>query len=457
MKDKTVLLVDDDEKILFLLSDALAEHGFTVITTAYPEEARPVVEDKRADAVLLDLVMPGMDGIEVLRTIKKLNPLIPVIMLSGHGTIEKAVKSVKMGAYDFLEKPISSDKVAVTLKNAISQAALEQDKHYLLGAVRDNFKMVGNSAAMNHLSGQIGKMAPSDSWVSITGESGTGKELVARALHLRSPRAAKPFVAINCAAIPEDLMEPELFGYEKGAFTGAFRSKPGLFEQAGGGTLFLDEISEMSPRLQSKLLRVLDGMEFQPVGGTAFKKVDVRIISATNKDLDLAVKERTFRQDLFYRVSVLSVNLPPLRDRKEDIPGLIDYFTGKICSRRKTPGISFHPQALDMLGTYHWPGNIRQLKNLVEKIVVMADERVISPEILRLYLDVDLEGGHMALPLSGQRTLEAARREAEKEALEKALQEMAWDYEKTAGLLGVSRATLFNKMKIHGVQGKGKS
>lgn len=455
MKDKTVLLVDDEKKVLILLADALEAQDFKVETTTLPTEALRILEDERIDAVVLDLVMPGIDGIETLQAIKKIKPHIPVIMLSGQGTIEKAVKSLKLGAHDFLEKPVGSDKIAVTLKNAITQATLEQEKTGLLETVREEFRMIGNSNAMKEIQRMIERMAPTDSPVLITGESGTGKELIARSLHFKSLRAAKPFVALNCSAIPENLIESELFGHEKGAFTGAVGSKAGLFEQAHQGTIFLDEISEMSLPLQPKLLRALETMEIQRVGGTHVKKVDVRILSAANIDLTQAIQEKNFREDLFYRVAVLTIDVPPLRKRKEDIPLLVDHFTAKLCRRRKVPAVTFHPHALAMLMEYSWPGNIRQLKNLVEKVVILSDKQEISPQDVQAYLNPD-NGNGINRGSSSEETLEQARKRIEKEKLIMKLHAMEWNYEKAAEELGISRATLFNKMKSFGISGKRK-
>lgn len=455
MKDKTVLLVDDEKKVLFLLSDALENQGFSVKSTTLPSEALEILRRENVDAVVLDLVMPGVDGIETLRAIKEIEPSLPVIMLSGHGTIEKAVTTLKLGAHDFLEKPVSSDKIAVTLRNAITQSTLEQEKNTLLETVREEYRMIGDSGVMNRIHGMIDKMAAFDSPILISGESGTGKELIARSLHFKSPRAGKPFVAINCAAIPEELMESELFGYEKGAFTGAEGNKPGHFELAHGGTLFLDEISELTPRLQPKLLRALETMEIRRLGGTGAKKVDVRIISASNKDLGLAIREKSFREDLFYRVAVLTIDAPPLRERKEDIPLLLDYFTNRFCSRRKIPFIGFHPHAVELLIQYPWPGNIRQLKNMVEKIVVLSDGKEVLPEAVRPYLTVTNGAGQvLSHSHSPGETLEQTRKRVEREKLTAKLHAMDWNYEKTAEELGISRATLFNKMKSHGISGK---
>lgn len=454
MKNKTVLLVDDDKKILFLLTDALETQGFNVKSTTLPSEALEILTRDTADAVVLDLLMPGIDGIETLRAIKKIKPHTPVIMLSAHGNIEKAVKALKLGAFDFLEKPVSSDKIAVTLRNAITQSVLEQEKNGLLETVREEFRMIGNSASMQEIHRLIERIAPTDSSVLITGENGTGKELVARALHFKGQRAGKPFVPVNASAIPENLLESELFGHEKGAFTGAAAPKAGLFEQADNGTLFFDEISEMSLQLQPKLLRVLEYKEIQRVGGTSLKKVDVRILAASNKNLAKAIKEGTFREDLYYRIAVLTIDVPPLRMRNEDIPLLVDHFIARICRRRKAPAITFHPHAVEMLMEYPWPGNIRELQNLVEKVLVLSDVREILPDAVRPHLNRDIEGEDE--PVGEGETLEEARKRVEREKLIVKLHAVDWDYEKTAEELGISRATLFNKMKLYSITGKRK-
>ncbi|MGD2086582.1 MAG: sigma-54 dependent transcriptional regulator [Candidatus Aminicenantes bacterium] len=343
------------------------------------------------DALLLDLVMPQIDGIKALPEIKKLKPHVPVIMLSGHGTIETAVKSLKLGAHDFLEKTVSTNRILVTLENAIRRSELEQEKRRLLRTVQEEHPMIGDSDAIKKVLHMIGKMAPIDSPVLITGENGTGKELVARALHFNSQRAGKPFVPVNASAISEGVMESELFGHEKGAFTDAKTSRAGLFEQAHTGTLFLDEISEMPLKLQPKLLRAIESQEIQRVGGNTREKLDVRIIAASNQDLAKAVKEGRFRRDLYHRIEVLTIDVPPLRERKVDIPLLVDYFVQKHNRRTKIPVIPFHAHAMELLMKYHWPGNIRELRNVVEKARVLSDSNEILPKDIRPHLEPDRE------------------------------------------------------------------
>jgi two-component system nitrogen regulation response regulator NtrX len=452
---KTVLLVDDEKKALILLSGILEDQGFVAEASTSADEAISIIKDESFDAIILDLKMPGKDGLQALSEIKQINPHIPVIMLSGHGNIEKAVKAVKMGAYDFLEKPVSSQKVIITLNNAITMSGLKMEKGFLLKEMQNNLQIVGESQTMKKIFQKLDKIAISDSAVLITGESGTGKELVARAIHLKSGRAAKPFIPINCSAIPRDLIESELFGYEKGAFTGALREKPGLFEQAEGGTLFLDEISEMSRDLQPKLLRVVESGQIQRVGGTKMNRIDVRILSASNIDVKEALAKRILREDLFYRLSVLTVNMPPLRERKEDIPQLIQFFSKQFCKQRKRPEVFFPPDSLKILISYSWPGNIRELKNLVEKIVVLTDSREILPEIVKEFLGEEHHRGDVDLSKIEQ-TLQETRLFAERDKLLASLNSFNWDYKKTAEDLDISRATLFNKMKKYEISGKRK-
>lgn len=452
MKNKgTILLVDDDPKILASLSSILENQGFKTISTTDGYEALKIVEKEELDTVILDLVMPSVDGITVLKKILDMKPLLPVIMLSGHGTIPKAVEATKLGAYDFLEKPIESGKIIITIENAISKFRLEKEKQTLLQDALERYRMVGVSKAMKDIFQMIETVAPEDSKVLIIGESGTGKELIARAIHLRSNRAGGPFHVVNCAAIPEDLIESELFGHEKGAFTGAVEKKIGKFELAHKGTLFLDEIGDMSLRLQAKVLRAIDNEEIERVGGKESIKIDTRIICASNKDLREAVKKGLFREDLFYRLNVITIHVPPLRERKEDIPILIEYFTKIFCEERKRPILKFHPLALEVLLRYHWPGNVRELKNLVEKVVVLSKSEVITKEEVEKFLS-DSRIEFTEERKDSFETLDEAREKAEKDLILTKLIVNSWNYEKTAEELGISRATLFNKMKRYGIR-----
>ncbi len=444
------MLIDDELKIRVSLSNLLDRAGYDVLLAASGHEGISLVEKNEVDLVLLDLVMPEMDGIAALKEILAIKPSLPVIILSGYGTIARAVEATKLGAFDFLEKPVESEKILISIGNALAKYRLEKEKAFLLRDALERYKMVGVSRAMQEIFSLIDSVAPTDSKVLITGESGSGKELIARAIHLRSHRAAGPFVVVNCAAVPEELIESELFGYEKGAFTGATEMKDGKFEQATGGTLFLDEVSDMSPRLQAKVLRALESEEIQRLGGKQTIKVDSRLICASNADLREAVKEKRFREDLYFRIGVIKIRVPPLRERKEDIPVLVDFYLRKFCDEKKIPPLKIHPAAMETLVNYYWPGNVRELKNLVEKAVVLSRSDIISKEDIAKFIEESsLEGQHSHA--SEAIRLREARAKAEKELVWSKLVANNWNYEKTAAELGISRATLFNKIKAYGL------
>jgi len=448
----TILLVDDEPKVLASLSSLLESLGYRTLKTLDPNEALAAIENQPVDLVLLDLVMPSLDGIEVLKRIMAKGLSLPVVMLSGHGTIAKAVEATKIGAFDFLEKPVEIDKIRITIENALTKYRLEKEKQSLLAHALEKYLMVGVSPAMAEIFELIDRAASTDSKVLVTGESGTGKELVARAIHLRSQRAAGPFIAVNCAAIPEDLIESELFGHEKGAFTGATERKLGQFELAHRGTLFLDEITDMSHRLQAKMLRAIETEEIQRIGGKETIKIDLRIIGATNRDIKEAVRDKLFREDLYYRLSVIKIHIPPLRERKEDIPVLVNHFLKIYCEERKRPLLRFHPAAMEALVSYSWPGNVRELKNLTEKIVVLAPKDTVSREEVEFFLKEASLNGHIFLNPENPTGLNEVRSKVEREVILAKLLANDWDYEKTAKELAVSRATLFNKLKKYGIR-----
>jgi two-component system nitrogen regulation response regulator NtrX len=454
----TILVVDDEEKILASLSGLLERSGFRVLASSRGGEALPLLERNNVDIAILDLVMPEMDGVKVLGQLLEKRPSLPVIILSGHGTIAKAVEATKIGAFDFLEKPIESEKILISIENALEKRRLEKERSYLLQNAMDRYRMVGVSRAIKGVFELIEKAAPSDSRILITGESGAGKELVARAIHLRSARAARPFLTVNCAAIPDDLIESELFGHEKGSFTGAVQKQIGKFEQADGGTIFLDEIGDMSLRVQAKMLRAIEDMQIERVGGQGPLRVDARIIAASNKDLKRAVKEKVFREDLFFRLSVINIPVPPLRERREDIPALADYFIEAICEERKRPLVRFQPPALETLISHDWPGNVRELRNLIEKIVVLSPSEVITKDELVAFMNDAALGGNggVATAAGGTvgvgTTLASVRAKAEREALLAKLLSNGWDYEQTAKDLAISRATLFNKLREYSIR-----
>ena len=458
MHKGSVLLIDDEEKILVSLSSTLRENGFSVLSTTDGNQALPLINAAPVEAVILDLIMPAVDGMTVLGKIIEERPCIPVIMLTGHGTIAKAVEATKAGAFDFLEKPIESAKIIITLENAIKKSRLERDRFHLLQDALTRYRMVGVSKAIKETFAVIEKVAPSDSRILISGESGTGKELIARAIHLRSDRAGRPFIVVNCAAIPEELIESELFGHEKGAFTGAIQLREGKFVMASGGTLFLDEVGDMSPRIQAKVLRVIEDGEIQRVGGRESIKTNVRVIAASNRDLKFELREKKFREDLYFRLNVIHVQVPPLRERREDIPILLDYFLRQLCEERKRPLLRVEPSAMDVFVTYSWPGNVRELRNLLENLVVMSSGNIItrgdieeilaaaSPESL-----VKSQSGENAINAPGP-TLASIREKSEREAIVSRLSANSWNYEQSARELGISRATLFNKIRQLGIK-----
>jgi len=446
-----ILVVDDEMRLLSTLSSILKENGYRVFPAATGQEAQEVFRDSLLDAVILDLVLPDTDGISLLKMFHSEKPLLPVIMLTGHGTIPKAVEATRLGAYDFFEKPASSRKILITLENALKSFRLEKERSFLIRDALKQYQMVGMSPKMEHLFEIIEKVAASDSRVLITGDSGTGKELVARAIHLRSQRVGNPMITVNCSAIPDDLLESELFGHEKGAFTGAFRQQKGKFEQAGNGTLFLDEIGEMGLRIQPKVLRAIENGDIQRLGGNNYIKMDVRIIAATNKNLKSAVQRKEFRDDLFFRLNVINIYVPTLRERKEDIPLLADYFLKELCRARKRAPMQLTPAAIARLVGYSWPGNVRELRNLMEKIAVLSGSEFVSGEEMDIYLNESNIALGPIDDIPGKATLTQIIKKQEKEAIEAKLSASSWDYERSAEELGISRSTLFSKIKEHGI------
>lgn len=395
--------------------------------------------------MLLDIWMEGMDGIQTLQELRQIHPDLPVIMISGHANIENAIKATRMGAYDLLEKPLSLDKVLLTVQRALEKKSLQIENRVLRENVSRKWRFVGNSPKVKQVTEQIQMAGASNGRVLILGESGTGKELVAHLLHQHSPRHNGPFVEVNCAAIPQELIESELFGHEKGSFTGAFERKQGKFELADKGTLFLDEIGDMSLQTQAKVLRVIETQEFQRVGGSKNIKVDVRIISATNKDLAEEVKKGAFREDLFFRLNVIPIRLPGLRERVEDIPALVDHFLELFAAEYGQQKKEISPEALKVLRTYSWPGNIRELKNGLERLVIMTQSKTISK--------VDIIAADS--PRSDYFSLAAlkdAREAFEKDFIIRKLEENSWNISKTAELLDIERSNLHRKIKAYDIK-----
>lgn len=440
-----IFVVDDEEGIRESLTDILSDEGYEVLTAGSGEEALNILRDQNPDLILLDVWLTGMDGLETLQQIKGMKPDIPVIMISGHGNIELAVKATRAGAYDFLEKPLSLERVVLAAQRAIERSSLEAENKLLKKDLTRKWRIVGNAQKMTHLLEQIELAAKSNSRVLILGESGAGKELVAHTLHEKSTRANKSFIEMNCAAIPQELIESELFGHEKGSFTGAFERKKGKFELADEGTLFLDEVGDMSLSTQAKVLRVLETQEFQRVGGSRNIKVDVRIITATNKDLVEEVKKGNFREDLLYRLNVIPLVIPPLREKKEDIPALIEYFLEYFAVEYGQKPKKITPEAMKKLEEYEWPGNVRELRNVIERLVIMTPAQVITPK--NVLIGESARSDYFSLS-----TLKDAREFFEKDFITKKLEENNWNISKTAEVLDIERSNLHRKIKAYEIK-----
>lgn len=456
--NEKILVVDDEDSIRTSLAGILEDEGFRVMFANDGVTALDAVRKELPDLVLLDIWMPRMDGIETLRKLKELYPALLIIMMSGHGTIETAVKSTKMGAYDFIEKPLSLDKLLVCIRNALGMMRLKDENETLRELAFRERQMTGSSPAMAKLKEQILLVAPSNASVLITGENGTGKELVARSIHFHSHRKDGPFVEVNCAAIPEELIESELFGHEKGAFTGAVAQRKGRFDLADGGTLFLDEIGDMSLKTQAKVLRILQERKFERVGGTRTMEVDVRIIAATNKVLEDEIRAGTFREDLYYRLNVVPFIVPPLRERRDDIPLLVEHFLEMFCRREGLERKMVTPEALEMLVNCAWPGNVRELKNVVERLVIMTPGKSITashiPESIA-YGDASRDAGTGRLDAVLElASLREAREEFEKEFILQKLEEHNWNISKTAESIELERSNLYRKLKSYGIDVK---
>jgi len=442
-----ILVIDDDTSLRRVLEYNLQEEGYEVQAASSGEEGLYLFGQSRPDLVITDMKMSGMDGLMVLKSVKELAPESLVIIITAFGTVDVAVEAMKSGAYDYITKPFNRDELRLTVKKALQFSGLAEENRRLKSELSDkaDFRtIVGSSEAMERVFDVIRKVADTEAAVLITGESGTGKELVARSIHANSSRRDAPFVAINCAAIPRDLLESGLFGHVKGAFTGAVRDKTGKFQLAEGGTLFLDEVGDLPVELQPKLLRALQEREVEPVGGTKLQKLDVRIVSATNLDIDKAMGDGTFREDLYYRLAVIPIHLPPLRERRKDIPLLIRYFCGKHGSDK----ITFDQDALETLVTYPWPGNVRELENSVERLLIMRNGDVISLGDLPDKLRKNGAAGSAIINLPDEGySLEQLEREVVVEALER----NAWNQTAAARFLRIPRHTLIYRIEKYGI------
>ncbi|NOX36614.1 MAG: sigma-54-dependent Fis family transcriptional regulator [Calditrichaeota bacterium] len=447
-----ILVVDDDEVLLRNLKRLLETRRYRVDTVSNPKIVPDMLQKESYSCILLDVRMPALSGMDLLKLVKREHGQLPVIMISGESTIGIAVEALKIGAYDFIEKPIDPDRLLVSVQNAIEKRTLIEEKENIFRELQENYRMIGTSKALKKVFLDIEKAAEVDAKVLITGESGVGKELVAWAIHHRSRRKAKPYIKVNCAAIPSELLEAELFGHRKGAFTGAIEDRKGKFMAANGGTLFLDEIGDMDIRLQGKLLRVLEENEIEVIGDATPQKVDVRVIAATNKDLEQLIEQQKFRLDLYHRLDVLRIHIPPLRERKEDVLPLAYYYLEKFSQSYNRRVLKLHPLTEELFLNYDWPGNVRELRNLMEKLVIFSEGDEITPETV-----LEQMKAHSAKhPLySGEifelMDIQTAHRIFEKNYLKFVLDKVGWKKGEAARILGIDRSNLYKKLRKHGL------
>jgi two-component system nitrogen regulation response regulator NtrX len=457
----TILVVDDEQNIRASLKDLLEDEGYAVLTVESGEACLKKFQSEDGepvDAVLLDIWLPGMDGIEVLKALKQTNPALPVIMLSGHANIDTAVTATKFGAYHFVEKPFAADPLLLTLSHALKESRLERENQQLRQTdSRDAHAMVGQSRAFQRLAEQVERAAASQAWVLIYGENGTGKESIAHQIHEKSPRRDGPFVEVNCAAIPEELIESELFGHEKGAFTGATQRKIGKFDQAHQGTLFLDEIADMSVKVQAKILRVLQEQRFERVGGNKTIEVNVRVIAASNKKLEDEIAAGRFREDLYYRLNVLPLTVPPLREREGDVRVLVPFFLDTFAKTQGGRPKRISPEALEMLERHDWPGNVRELKNTVERLIIMSGGEMIQPvdipEPIAKSTGRPAAAGTVAAGALGfGDNFREAKDAFEKAFLKAQLERHGWNISRTSEAIKLERSNLHKKIKQYGIE-----
>ena len=440
-----ILIIDDEEPIRFSLRGILEDEGYEVLEAATAEEGLEVADAERPDLVFLDIWLPGMDGLTAQARLKGNHPDLPVVMISGHGTIETAVSAIQQGAYDFIEKPLSLEKVVIVAARALEAGSLRRENQVLRTVLPEQDELIGQSPVMLKFQELLARVAPTDVWVLLTGENGTGKELAARALHAGSRRADAPMIAVNCAAIPEELIESELFGHERGAFTDACESRPGKFEAAHGSTLFLDEIGNLPLGLQAKLLAALQNREVTRLGSNRKIPVDIRLIAATNRNLPEMVAQSLFREDLFYRINTIQIEIPPLRSRREDIALFVDYFLKKYTDLYRRTGLTLHPQALEKLANYDWPGNIRELENVIERAVILTTDGLIRPDLL----PPAMQAPCALCSLRG--TLPDALEQLERQLITEALQEHRGNMGHAAQALGISERVMGLRMRKFGL------
>lgn len=450
----SVLIVDDEESIRESLRMILEFEGYRIEEAADGLEALRIVRERPPDAILLDIRMPEMDGLDALRTLRERGYEMPVLMISGHADVASAVEATRRGAFDFFEKPLQRDRVLLSLRNAVEANRLQKENRQAVTAVAagDGFDLVGSTPAMARLRETIELAAPTNATVLVVGESGTGKELVARAVHQRSPRRDQPFVQVNCAAIPEELIESELFGHEKGSFTGAVRKQTGKFVAADGGTIFLDEVGDMSARTQAKVLRVLESGDVEPVGADKVVRVNVRVVAATNRDLEEEIRQGRFREDLFYRLNVVPIRTPPLRERIDDLPLLVEHFARRFCEANNYRPRRFSPEAVDLLRSQPWRGNVRELRNLVERLLILSPGDEIDATAVATLAGTGRP--ELAEAFMGLKTLREFRDQAERLFLMQKLEEHGWNVTQTAVAIDTPRSNLYKKMEQYDIRRK---
>ncbi len=446
---ESILIVDDERGIRESLSAVLRDEGFTAEAVASGEECLQALARRAFACVLLDVWLPGISGLETLKQVRESNSDAAVVIISGHGNVETAVRATKLGAFDFIEKPLSIEKTILTIRNALRQRQLERANAEMAAELSAEYAMVGESVAMRALRKQISVVAPTDGRVLISGESGAGKELVARAIHAQSRRAAAPFIEVNSAAIPEELIESELFGHVKGSFTGATAAKKGKFELADGATLFLDEVSDMSANVQAKVLRVLEEQRFEPVGSNAPINVDVRVIAATNKRLDEEIEKGTFRADLFFRLNVIPFEVPPLRERIEDVPLLVEHFNQRFANAYGRKPKKFESEAIEMMQRYSWPGNVRELRNTIERVVIMHQNHRVGIKDLPAFGDAEPPASSYRFP-----SFKEASDAYHREFIQRKLDEADGNVSRAAELMGIDRSHLYRRMKALGISAR---
>ena len=447
---ESILIVDDERGIRETLSAVLRDEGFHADAVESGEECLKAIARRAYGCVLLDVWLPGISGLETLQQMRDANSDVAVVIISGHGNIETAVRATKLGAFDFIEKPLSIEKTVLTIRNALRQRQLERANAEMSAELKEEYEMVGASVTMRALRKQIAVVAPTDGRVLISGESGAGKELVARAIHAQSRRAAAPFIEVNSAAIPEELIESELFGHVKGAFTGATAAKKGKFELADGATLFLDEVSDMSANVQAKVLRVLEEQRFEPVGSNTPINVDVRVVAATNKRLDEEIEKGTFRSDLFFRLNVIPFEVPPLRERVEDVPLLIDHFNRRFAKAYGKKPKVFDAEAIELMQRYSWPGNVRELRNTIERVVILHQNHRVAVTNLPAF-------GESEPPASSYRfpSFKEASDAYHREFIQRKLDEADGNVSRAAELMGIDRSHLYRRMRTLGISVRG--